>query len=157
MPASSSVGLWLLKFSSTSGKVSHSSCTWGFEESNGCRLWCQFNHRLMTQQKSLENYGTPFCAECIHICNLNEILKFVLMCFKKRRLFLMTVFMQYVFTLKRQMLMSRDSLLESPYNTVTLRVFLKARNWQVQEMLLRYFAGHFLSSSHSRSLAICSL
>lgn len=53
---------------------------------------------------------------------------------KKELLFLITVVVWYELKLTRQMLMSKKSLLECPYDNVILRTFFKAGNWQVQEM-----------------------
>lgn len=117
----------------------------------------QFNCKLMTLQKFFENPKVPFCAECMLICNLNEILNCTWNMLKKRLLVLITVVVWYEFNLMRQVLMSRESLLESPHDTVILRTFLKAGNWQVQEMQFRYFPGHLPCSSPSSSPAICSL
>lgn len=80
----------------------------------------QFNCKLMALQKFFENPKVPFCAECMLICNLNEILNFTWNMLKKRFFFLKTIVVWYELNLTRQMLMMRLSLLESSYDTVIL-------------------------------------
>lgn len=73
MPASRSVG-----FSSPQLQTIMFHADGVLRKAPNVNFCCQINYKLMTLQKFFENYEVPFCAECMQICNLNEILKFVL-------------------------------------------------------------------------------